>query len=137
MQKKRLTNLRLSPAGKRLREVLAAQLGMSQAAALEICIREHTRRWAVRDKENPMPNVRSALINLQHQFALFCDVGGDLRTNLDLVCDTAVNDPTWAHLAPLAEHMRTKVLEAVNQVVDAFPSALKEAMENAHAWAGE
>ena len=84
-----------------------------------------------------MPSVRSALINLQHQFALFCDVGGELRTNLDLVCDTAVNDPTWAHLAPLAEHMREKVLEAVNHVVDAFPPALKEAMENAHELAGE
>ena len=119
-----------------MREVLAAQLGMRQAAVLEIRIREHTRRWAVRDEENPMPSVRSALINLQHQFALFCDVGGDLRTNPDLVCDTAVNDPTWAHLAPLAEHMREKVLEAVNHVVDAFPPALKERWSMHTNWPG-
>jgi hypothetical protein len=33
--------------------------------------------------------------------------------------------------------MREKVLEAVNHVVDAFPPALKEAMENAHELAGE
>jgi hypothetical protein len=141
MEKKRLTSIRLSPAGKRLLEVLATQLGISQAAVLEVSIREHARRWASRNKEGSMSSVRGALMNLASSLTAFRDAGGTLCTEAGIVSDMMVNDPEWAHLAPLveplAEQLREIILVSFTQCLDAIPPALGEAMENATEFAGE
>jgi predicted transcriptional regulator len=48
MEKKRATSLRLSSEGKRLLKALAEQYGITQAAALEIAIREQAKREQVK-----------------------------------------------------------------------------------------
>jgi predicted transcriptional regulator len=47
MEKKQLTSMRLSPEAKRLLAKLAEALGISQAAVLELVIREKARRERV------------------------------------------------------------------------------------------
>lgn len=48
METKRLTSMRLSPEAKRLLALLAHKLGISQAAVLELAIREKARREEVK-----------------------------------------------------------------------------------------
>jgi len=48
MEAKRLTSIRLSPEAKRLLELLAQKLSISQTAILEIALREKARREGVR-----------------------------------------------------------------------------------------
>jgi predicted transcriptional regulator len=48
METKRLTSMRLSPEAKRLLALLAAKLSISQAAVLELAIREKARREGIK-----------------------------------------------------------------------------------------
>lgn len=57
MSRKKLTSIRMTAEGKRLMEMLAKTLGISQSAVLELAIREKARR----DLKNRMNDLLDAL----------------------------------------------------------------------------
>jgi hypothetical protein len=136
MEKKQLTSIRLSPLGKRLLEMLAAELGISQTAVLEMCIRGHARRWKARTQEDSK-SVQGAFLNLASSVTTLGLEYGTVRTRAAIAINAVASEPEHAHLVPLLEQMRETWLASLSQFLDAIPPEVAELMDAAHEFAGE